>query len=93
MGMGLGMEIGIGWGMPGCGTSLEALLKSPDFDLGFLEQRIAHHRIGVMMASHAQWNTQHRELRELEAAMVKVQSEEIAQMEQWYRQWYGASGR
>jgi uncharacterized protein (DUF305 family) len=32
----------------------------------------------------------HPELRELQAAMVKVQSQEIAQMEQWYRQWYGS---
>ena len=50
-------------------------------------------RMGVMMAPDAQWNTRHRELRELEAAMVWVQREEIAQMEQWYLQSYGASGR
>jgi uncharacterized protein (DUF305 family) len=51
---------------------------------------IAHQRMGVMMASHAQWGTVHPELRQLEAAMARVQSQEIAQMEQWYRQWYGA---
>ena len=51
---------------------------------------IPHHRMGVMMASHAQWGTVHPELRELEAAMVRVQSQEIAQMERWYQQWYGA---
>jgi uncharacterized protein (DUF305 family) len=49
--------------------------------------------MGVMMASHGQRNTQRRELREPEAAMLTVQSEDIAQMEQWYRQWYGSSGR
>jgi uncharacterized protein (DUF305 family) len=47
--------------------------------------------MGVMMASHAQWNTRHAELRALQAAMVSAQSREIRQMEQWYRQWYGAS--
>jgi len=92
-GYGMGMGMGAGMGMPGMGTSLEALKLAPDFDRAFIEQMIPHHRMGVMMASHAQWNTQHPELRELEAAMVRVQSQEIAQMAQWYRQWYGASGR
>jgi len=44
--------------------------------------------MGVMMASMAQSNSQHPELRELQQAMVRVQSEEIGQMQQWYRQWY-----
>ena len=86
---------GYGMGM-GMGTNLDALeiLKNaPDFDRAFIEQMIPHHQMGVMMASHAQWRTQHRELQTLQAAMVKVQSQEIAQMEQWYRQWYGASRR
>jgi len=89
-GRGWGMGPGMGMGMPGMGTSLLALREAPDFDRAFLEQMIAHHRMGVMMASHAQWSTVHPELRELQAAMVKVQSQEIAQMEQWYRQWYGS---
>jgi uncharacterized protein (DUF305 family) len=46
--------------------------------------------MGVMMAAHAEWNSQHPELRALEAAMVRVQTEEIEQMAQWYRQWFGA---
>ena len=54
---------------------------------------IAHHRMGVMMASHAQWGTVHPELRELEAAMVRVQSQEIDQMARWYKQWFGATSR
>jgi uncharacterized protein (DUF305 family) len=42
----------------------------------------------------AQVNSQHPELRDLQAAMVRVQSEEIQQMEQWYRQWNStAAGR
>jgi uncharacterized protein (DUF305 family) len=83
--------IGSGWGM-GMGTSLEALKSAPDFDRAFIEQMISHHRMGVMMASHAEWNTQHPQLRELEVAMVRVQSQEIEQMAQWYRQWFGTSG-
>ena len=95
MGMGAGMGMhgtGMGWGMPGMATSLEALKTAPDFDRAFIEQMISHHRMGVMMASHAEWNTQHPQLRELETAMVRVQSQEIEQMAQWYRQWFGRSG-
>ena len=54
---------------------------------------IAHHRMGVMMATHAQWGTVHPELRQLEAAMVRVQSEEIEQMERWYQQWFDTPDR
>jgi uncharacterized protein (DUF305 family) len=92
-GAGYGMGMGMGWGMPGFGTSLDALRSAPDFDRAFIEQMIPHHRMGVMMASHAQWNTQHPELRQLEAAMVRVQSQEIEQMAQWYQQWYGSGAR
>ncbi len=91
-GMGMGGGMGMGWGMPGMATSLEALKTAPDFDRAFIEQMIPHHRMGVMMASHAEWNTQHPQLRELEAAMVRVQSQEIEQMAQWYRQWFGGLG-
>jgi len=93
MGMGRGMGMGMGWWMPGFGTSLDALRSAPDFDRAFIEQMIPHHRMGVMMASHAQWNTQHPQLRELEEAMVRVQSQEIEQMAQWYQQWYGSGAR
>lgn len=89
MGAGMGMGPGYGMGMGGPVTSLDALRVAPDFDKAFLEQMIAHHRMGVHMASHAQWNTLHPELRALEQAMVRVQTQEIAQMEQWYQAWFG----
>ena len=92
MGMGMGHGMGYGMGMPAMATSLQGLRTAPDFDRAFIEQMVPHHRMGVMMASHAQWNTQHPELRQLQAAMVRVQSQEMAQMAQWYRAWYGASG-
>ena len=94
-GLGMGMRggMGMGMGMPGFGISLDALRTAPDFDRAFLEQMIAHHRMGVMMASHAQWGTVHPELRKLEAAMVRVQSEEIEQMVRWYQQWFGTANR
>jgi uncharacterized protein (DUF305 family) len=88
-----GMMMGRGGGMGMMGTDVEWLKNAPDFDRAFIEQMIPHHRMGVMMASMAQTNSQHPELRELQQAMVKAQSREIEQMAQWYRQWYGASSR
>ena len=44
--------------------------------------------MGVMMASMAQSNSQNPELRVLQQATVRVQSEGLAQMQQWYHQWY-----
>ena len=89
-GLGWGHGMGMGMGMPGFSTSLDALRTAPDFDRAFLEQMIAHHRMGVMMASHAQWGTVHPELLKLEATMVRNQSAEIEQMARWYQQWFGS---
>ncbi len=85
---GMGMGMGMGGGMGG-GTNLSALSAALDFDRAFIEQMIPHHQMGVMMASMAQTNSQHPELRQLQQAMVRVQSDEIQQMAQWYRSWYG----
>lgn len=86
---------GMGMGMGGMGgrsstASLDALRQAADFDRAFLEQMVAHHRMGVMMAAHAQWHGERRQLQDLEVAMVQAQSREIAQMERWYRRWYGS---
>jgi len=90
MGMGMGTSTGggMGMGMRG-GTNLSALSAAPDFDRAFIEQMIPHHQMGVMMASMAQTNSQHPQLRAMQQAMVKAQSREIEQMSQWYRNWYG----
>ncbi|PZV22374.1 MAG: DUF305 domain-containing protein, partial [Cyanobium sp.] len=67
---------------------LTALSKATDFDRAFIEQMIPHHQMGVRMATMAQANSQHQELRLLQQAMVKAQSQEIEQMRQWYRRYY-----
>ena len=86
MGMGTGGGMGERMGMGG-GTNLSALSAAPDFDRAFIEQMIPHHQMGVMMASMAQTNSQHPQLRAMQQAMVKAQSREIEQMSQWYRSW------
>ncbi|WP_259727136.1 DUF305 domain-containing protein [Synechococcus sp. CS-1326] len=89
--MGMGGGMGMGMGHMGGGMNLSALSTAPDFDRAFIEQMIPHHQMGVMMASMAQTNSQHPQLRAMQQAMVKAQSREIEQMTQWYRSWYGTS--
>lgn len=86
---GWGGWMGRGHGMGMMGTDVQWLKNAPDFDRAFIEQMIPHHRMGVMMASMAQANSQHPQLRDLQQAMVRVQSDEIEQMAAWYRTWYG----
>ncbi|MCP9888534.1 DUF305 domain-containing protein [Cyanobium sp. ATX 6A2] len=89
-GMGMGHRgMGMGMGHMGGGTNLSALSTAQDFDRAFIEQMIPHHQMGVMMASMAQTNSEHPQLRAMQQAMVKDQSREIEQMTQWYRSWYG----
>jgi uncharacterized protein (DUF305 family) len=68
--MGMG-GLGKGGGM-GMDTSLAALKNATDFDRAFIEQMMPHHRMGVMMASIAQTNSQHPQLRAMQQAMVKA---------------------
>ena len=87
--MGGGGRMGRGGGMGMMGTDVEWLKNAPDFDRAFIEQMVPHHRMGVMMASMAQGNSQHPQLRALQQAMVQAQNREIEQMTQWYSSWNG----
>ena len=90
-GMGMGGGMGCCSGMGMVGTSLAALKNAADFDRAFIEQMLPHHRMGVMMASMAQNNSQHPQLKAMQQAMVKAQSQEIEQMTEWYRRWFGTT--
>ncbi|OLP17468.1 hypothetical protein BST81_15835 [Leptolyngbya sp. 'hensonii'] len=67
---------------------LEALKTAPDFDQTFLEKMILHHRMGVRMAQMVLSQNPRPEIRDLAQAIVKTQTREIEQMQQWYLQWY-----
>lgn len=86
--MGGGMMLGRpGVGGPR-GANLEALKNAVDFDQEFIEQMIPHHQMGVMMATMELNRTERPEMRKLAEAMIRVQSDEIKTMQQWYRNWY-----
>jgi len=65
----------------------------PMSDVGrhFIEQMIPHHEDAVTMSDLALTQSEHPELRTLAAHIKQVQSDEIAQMQQWYQAWYGTT--
>ncbi|MGY1707169.1 DUF305 domain-containing protein [Geodermatophilus sp. SYSU D00697] len=95
-GMGTGGEdvprMGMG-GMSRAGmagdTDLSAL-SGDAFDRAFLEQMVAHHRVGVHMAEMEVRAGSDPEVRELAGTMVEVQSSEIALMQGWLQDRFGA---
>jgi uncharacterized protein (DUF305 family) len=85
---GLGLGMGMGMGCRGMmNTDLSALQNAPDFDRAFIEEMIPHHQMGVMMAQMV-INSQRPQMRNLAQSIVKNQTDEINQMQQWYQAWY-----
>lgn len=87
-----------GWGYGrGCcmmggrwmGTNLYALQNAYDFDLEFIQQMISHHQMGVTMAQMVLTGNPSPEIKDLAQSIIKSQTDEINQMQQWYQQWYG----
>lgn len=71
----------------GSGSSLNGMMG--DIDRHFIEQMIPHHEDAVAMADLALVKAEHPELRQLADSIRKSQSEEITQMQVWYKSWYG----
>jgi uncharacterized protein (DUF305 family) len=67
---------------------LEALKTVPDFDREFILQMIPHHQMAVMMAQMLQSGTSRPEMEKLASDIIRTQTAEINQMEQWYQAWY-----
>ncbi|HEY9604576.1 MAG TPA: DUF305 domain-containing protein, partial [Allocoleopsis sp.] len=84
-GMGMGRMSGMGMGA--MSTDLDALKNAPDFDKEFIRQMIPHHQMAVHMASMV-LDSQHPELRTLAQNIIKSQTAEIEQMQQWSKTWY-----
>lgn len=70
------------------GTDLNALKQASDFDREFLEQMIPHHQMAVMMSTMVSSSATHPEIRTLAQSIIRSQSAEIEQMQQWYQTWY-----
>ena len=64
---------------------------STPFDQRFLDQMIVHHQGAVMSAQMMIADSARLELRDLAQRIITAQQREIAQMQQWRNDWYGAS--
>ena len=60
-------------------------------DQHFIVMMIPHHEDAVAMAALALTRAQHPELKKLAEAIKTTQTQEIQQMQAWYKQWYGTS--
>ena len=57
-------------------------------DRHFIEQMIPHHEGAIEMAKLAQERTKRPEILTLAKAIIQSQSQEITQMQTWYKNWY-----
>ncbi|MBD2435171.1 MULTISPECIES: DUF305 domain-containing protein [Nostocales] len=74
--------------MMGMEMHLEDLKNTSDFDREFIRQMIHHNQMGVMMSQMALNSATKPEIRNLAQSIIKTQTAEIAQMQQWYQAWY-----
>lgn len=82
------MGPGMMGGMMGQGTITD---QNAPFDQRFLDQMIVHHQGAVMSAQMMIADSARLELRDLAQRIITAQQREIAQMQQWRNDWYGAS--
>lgn len=59
------------------------------FDLRFINAMIPHHEGAVTMAKEALEKSDRPEVKELAQNIISSQQQEIAQMQQWKKTWYG----
>lgn len=83
--MGGGMMSG---GMMSDDADLKVLEAAQEFDKEFIEQMIPHHQMAVMMARMLLAHSDRPEMQELARSIIESQTNEIEQMQDWYRAWY-----
>lgn len=58
-----------------------------EYDKAFIEQMTEHHQSAIDMAAPGLKNAKHQEIKDLIEAIIEAQSKEIAQMQQWQKDW------
>ena len=59
------------------------------FDLRFINAMMPHHQGAVVMAKEAMEKSDRPEIKKLTQDIISSQTQEIAQMQQWKKAWYG----
>lgn len=78
---------GMHMGTMGNETDITDLEQAADFDIAFVEQMIPHHQMAVMMANMLKNSTTRPEMKQLAENIITSQSQEIAQMRSWLKEW------
>ncbi len=86
--LGMGGMMSQGGMHMGSTQDIEVLKNASDFDKEFIEQMIPHHQMAIMMARMLESGTGRPEMQQLAKNIIKSQSEEIQQMQDWYTNWY-----
>ena len=77
----------------GMGMSMGEMQLSSDnntpFELRFIDAMIPHHESAIDMANMALSESEREEIRAMAEDIVRVQSDEIAQMKEWRADWFG----
>jgi uncharacterized protein (DUF305 family) len=64
-------------------------LSGDDFDKAFLQQMTMHHAMAVEMSRPVVAQPAHQETKDLAQGIIDAQTNEIAQMRSWAKDWYG----
>jgi uncharacterized protein (DUF305 family) len=87
-----GMDHGTMTNQPGHGAGMNHGMDlgpaDANFDLRFIDAMIPHHQGAVVMAKDVLQKSKRPELQKLAQEIIKAQEQEIAQMQQWRKQWY-----
>lgn len=75
-------------GFMGMGSTAQMM---DNIDQHFIEQMIPHHDDAITMANIALQKAEHQEIKDLANNIIKSQSQEIIQMKQWEKDWFGSS--
>lgn len=67
-------------------------LSGDNYDKAFIEMMIAHHQGAIDMAELSPDRAKHDEVKQLSQSIITAQQKEIADMQQWQKDWgYGSN--
>lgn len=70
-------------------TMVKTLGQAAGYENRFIDMMIPHHEGAIKVAEDAQSKANHPEIKTMAQNMILAQRKEIAQLEEWRKQWYG----
>jgi uncharacterized protein (DUF305 family) len=71
-------------------TSTAGSSTIDSFDRQFIDMMVPHHQGAVEMAKIAQQRAGHPEIKQLAAAIIRTQEDEIQRLKAWRKEWFGS---